>query len=87
VLYSSHPHNALDMKLYFTLGYHLEANGQTEHTNQILEQFLRIYCNYQQSNWLQLLPLAEFVYNNMLLSTTGISPFYANKSYHPKMQL
>jgi len=31
--------------------------------------------------------LAEFVYNNTPSSTTGISPFYANKGYHPKMQL
>ena len=77
--------NALDIRLYFTLGYHPEADSQTEHTNQILEQFLRIYCNYQQSDWSQLLPLAEFVYNNMPLSTTGVSPFYENKGYHPKM--
>ena len=79
--------NALDMRLHFTSGYHLEADGQTEHTNQTLEQFLRIYCNYQQSDWLQLLPLAEFVYNNTPSSTTGVSLFYANKGYHPKMQL
>jgi len=40
--------NALDMRLHFTSGYHPEADSQTEHTNQTLEQFLRIYCNYQQ---------------------------------------
>ena len=79
--------NALDMRLHFTSGYHLEADSQTEHTNQTLEQFLRIYCNYQQSDWSRLLPLAEFVYNNMLSSTTDVFPFYANKGYHPKMQL
>jgi len=79
--------NALDMKLHFTSGYHLEADGQTKHTNQTLEQFLRIYCNYQQSDWSRLLPLAEFVYNNTPSSTTGVSPFYANKGYHPKMHL
>jgi len=79
--------NVLDIRLYFTSGYHLEADSQTEHTNQTLKQFLRIYCNYQQSDWSRLLPLAEFVYNNMPSSTTGVSPFYANKGYHPKMQL
>ena len=79
--------NALDMRLHFTSGYHLEANGQTEHTNQTLEQFLRINYNYQQSDWSRLLPLAEFIDNNMPSSTTGVSPFYANKGYHPKMQL
>jgi len=75
--------SALNMKLHFTLGYHPEANGQTEHTNQTLEQFLRIYCNYQQSDWSRLLPLAKFTYNNTPSSTTGISPFFANKGYHP----
>ena len=37
---------ALDMRLYFTSGYHLEANGQAERTNQTLEQYLCVYCNY-----------------------------------------
>jgi len=37
---------ALDMRLHFTSKYHLEANGQAERTNQTLEQYLHIYCNY-----------------------------------------
>src|SRR5467141_3941898 len=48
----------LDMKLHFTSGYHPEGDGQTERTNQTLEQYLRIYCNYQQDNWKGLLPLS-----------------------------
>ena len=55
---------ALDMRLHFTSGYHPEGDGQTERTNQTLEQYLWSYCNYQQDNWSELLPLAEFVYNN-----------------------
>jgi IS30 family transposase len=31
---------ALNMKLHFTSGYHLEGDGQTEHVNQTLEQYL-----------------------------------------------
>lgn len=38
---------ALQMKLHYTSGYHPEADGQTERTNQTLEQYLRTYCNYQ----------------------------------------
>jgi len=38
--------NILEIKLYFTSGYHSEANSQTKCTNQTLKQFLRIYCNY-----------------------------------------
>src|SRR5882724_1449073 len=63
---------ALDMKLHFTSGYHPEGDGQTERTNQTLEQYLRVYCNYQQDNWSELLPLAEFAYNNTPSATTGI---------------
>jgi len=37
---------ALNMWLHFTSGYHLEGDGQTECMNQILEQYLHIYCNY-----------------------------------------
>jgi len=76
---------ALDMKLHFTSGYHPEGDGQTERTNQTLEQYLRVYCNYQQDNWSELLPLAEFAYNNTPSATTGITPFFANKGYHPNL--
>src|SRR5882724_1682485 len=73
---------ALDMKLHFTSRYYPEGDGQTKQTNQTLEQYLRVYCNYQQDNWSELLPLAEFAYNNTLSATTGITPFFANKGYH-----
>jgi len=70
------------VKLHFTSGYHPEGDRQTEWVNQTLEQYLRAYCNYQQDNWSELLPLAEFVYNNAPSETTGVSPFFANKGYH-----
>jgi len=73
------------MRLHFTNGYHPEANGQAKQTNQTLEQYLRVYCNYQQDNWSELLPLAEFAYNNAPSTTTGVSPFFANKGYHPNL--
>jgi len=73
------------MKLHFTSGYHPEGDGQTERTNQTLEQYIRVYCNYQQDNWSGLLPLAEFAYNNTPSATTGVIPFFANKGYHPNL--
>jgi len=75
------------MRLHFTSGYHPEANGQAEQTNQILKQYFRVYCNYQQDNWSELLPLAEFAYNNAPSTTTGVSPFFANKGYHPNLSM
>jgi hypothetical protein len=48
-----------------------------------------VYCNYQQ-DWSDLLPLAEFAYNNAPSATTSLSPFYANKAnlaVHPERDL
>ena len=78
---------ALNMKLHFTSSYHPEGDGQTECINQTLEQYLCIYCNYQHSNWSDLLLLAEFTYNKPLNVTTGVSPFFANKGYNPNLSV
>jgi transposase InsO family protein len=75
----------LRMRLHFTSGHHPSANGQVERINTTLEQFLRIYCNYQQDNWSKLLPLAGFAYNNAPHASTGVSPFFATKGYDPLM--
>jgi len=69
------------------LGYHPEGDGQTERVNQTLEQYLRCYCNYQQDNWSTLLLITEFAYNNTLNKTTSEVPFFANKGYHPTIEV
>jgi hypothetical protein len=44
--------------------YHLQTDGQSERTNQWLEQYLRIYGNFQQDDWVSWLPVAQFVHNS-----------------------
>jgi hypothetical protein len=61
-------------------------DSQTERQNQTMEQYLRAFCNYEQDNWVQLLPLAEFAYNNSIHHYTLMTPIWANYSYHPTMQ-
>ena len=75
----------LNIWLHFTSDYHPEGDGQTERMNQTLEQYLCVYCNYQQDNWSELLPLMELAYNNALSITTSVSSFFANKRYHPNI--
>jgi transposase InsO family protein len=65
--------------------YHPQTNGQTERTNQTIEQYLRHYINYRQDDWAEFLPLAQFAYNNAMHSTTKETPFFANYGYHPTL--
>ena len=55
--------------------YHPQTNGQSERTNQWLEQYLRIYGNARQDDWHQYLPLAQFVHNSWPNETTKKAPF------------
>uniref|UniRef100_A0A670ZKL6 Gypsy retrotransposon integrase-like protein 1 n=1 Tax=Pseudonaja textilis TaxID=8673 RepID=A0A670ZKL6_PSETE len=55
--------------------HHPQTNGACERTNGVLEQYLRCYINYQQDNWVDLLPFAEVAYNNSVHSSTGFTPF------------
>jgi hypothetical protein len=73
----------LNVDLRFSTAFHPETDGSTEVVNQVLEQYLRIFCSYKQSDWSSLLPLAEFTYNNSVNSTTNMTPFFANNGLHP----
>ena len=66
--------------------FHPQTDGQTESQNQTMEQYLRAFCNYQQDNWVELLPLAELAYNTTIHASTRMTPFWANYHYHPVMQ-
>jgi hypothetical protein len=55
--------------------YHPETDGQTERTNQILEDMLCMYVMDQQKCWEEFLPLVEFTYNNSYQSTIKMAPF------------
>jgi hypothetical protein len=57
------------------MAYHPQTDGQSERTNQWLEQYLWIYSNYQQDDWARWLPLVQFVHNAWPSSTTGKTPF------------
>src|SRR5271154_7056416 len=45
----------LGIKSNLSTAYHPETDGQTERVNQVLEQYLRFYINYQQDDWVSLL--------------------------------
>jgi len=67
-----------------TAYYHPRTDGQSERTNQWLEQYLRFWVNERQDNWHAYLPLAEFIHNNWPNKTTGESPFFVLYGFNPR---
>jgi len=63
-----------------------QTDGQTKRQNQTMEQFLRAFSNYEQDNWDELLPLADFAYNNSVHASTRMRPFWAMYHRNPEMQ-
>jgi hypothetical protein len=53
--------------------------------NKSIAQYLRHYVSFTQKNWAEYLPLAEFAMRNTVNASTGISPFFANNGYHPRL--
>jgi transposase InsO family protein len=64
--------------------FHPHTDGQTEYLNQTIESCLRSFVNHEQDDWLNLLPMAEFAYNNSVTTTTGLLLFYMNFGFHPR---
>ncbi|THG99573.1 hypothetical protein EW145_g7239 [Phellinidium pouzarii] len=76
-------YNLLHIEGNPSMAYHPQMDGQMEHVNQELEQYLQLYVNHCQTDWADWLSLAEFTYNNHEHSATKMSPFYANTGVHP----
>src|SRR5437660_1202828 len=76
----------LSIKRRLSTAFHPQTDGRTERVNQTLETYLRTFINYDhdQDDWNQLLPHAEFAYNNSYTVSIKMTPFYANYGYHPK---
>jgi transposase InsO family protein len=57
-------HESLDTRLNFSSAYHPQTDGQTERTNQVLEDMLRACALQHGSSWDKSLPYAEFSYTS-----------------------
>ncbi|WVZ70475.1 LOW QUALITY PROTEIN: hypothetical protein U9M48_019140 [Paspalum notatum var. saurae] len=70
-------HESMGTKLNFSSAYHPQTDGQTERTNQILEDMLRACAIQYGASWDKSLPYAEFSYNNSYQASIKMSPFQA----------
>jgi len=77
--------NLLGIQMKLSTAYYPQTDGQTERINQELEQYLRVFIDHRQEQWLDWLGIAEFAYNNKIHTATKISPFKANYGQDPRM--
>jgi hypothetical protein len=70
-------HESMDTKLNFSSAYHPQIDGQTERTNQILEDMLKAYALKYRKSWDNILPYAEFSYNNSYQASIEMALFEA----------
>jgi Chromo (CHRromatin Organisation MOdifier) domain len=52
-----------------------------------MEQYVRIYTNYQQTDWTAWLLLAQYVHNSWTSSTTKKTPFDLLMGYTPRLHI
>jgi hypothetical protein len=76
-------HLSIDYRL--STSFHPQTDEQTERQNERMEKYLRAFATYKQDNWVDLLRLAEFAYNNLVHVTTRLTPFFVNYGHHPEM--
>jgi len=50
-----------------------------------LKQYLRVFIDHRQEQWLDWLGTVEFIYNNKIHMATKIPPFKANCGQDPRM--
>ena len=75
----------LDITQNISTAYHPQTDGASERTNQSLEQYLRIFCGTQQTNWHTWLPLSQYTKNSWPSATTKKPPFDPLIGYTPNI--
>ena len=73
----------LGIRQALSTAYHPRTDGQSERTNQTLEQVLRSYVLTTQRDWYSGLSSTEMAVNGSVAKATGVSPFFANYGFDP----
>jgi len=65
--------------------FHPQIHGQTDQMNAGVVQYLRVFVNHQQYDWVQLLPLVEFAANNGASEAIKCTQFFVVQGVDPRM--
>lgn len=66
--------HALGVQQNLSMAFHPRTNGQTEHMNTWIEQYLRPWIANSPHGWANVLPIAEFAHNSWRHNATKASP-------------
>lgn len=67
--------------------HHPETDGCSEITNRMIENFLRCFCDQNQTKSNDVLTAAKFSYNSAKIAHLNISPFDLDLGWVPKSPL
>ena len=66
--------NSITATVELSTAYHQQSDGQSERKIQELRAYMRHYLDYEQTNWLELTPMAQYAINDAKSVTTGETP-------------
>jgi hypothetical protein len=66
------------------MAYHPQTDGQSKKTSQHVKTALQIYCNYQQNDWAQWLPIVQYEINARPLAMTKQMPYELWMGFIPR---
>ena len=75
----------LGIKKMLSTTFYPQTDGQSERQNSTIEADLRVFLKLEQDNWVKLLPMVEFAYNNAKNANIGQTSFKLNCGYHPRV--
>jgi transposase InsO family protein len=74
-------HDLMGTTLSMSTAYHPQSNGKTERANRTINSIMRHFVNEEQTDWANMLPMAQFAINSTVSEVTGNSPFELNRGY------
>ena len=70
------------IKRWLFIAFYPQIDGQTKRQNNTMETYLQTFINFEQNNWVKLLPMAKFAYNNAKNTSTSHTFFELNCGYY-----
>jgi len=68
-----------------SMAFHPETDGLSENSNKMVVRYLCGFATYNQANWDDYLPLAEYAYNSSVHRSTKQTPFDLDLGYEPRL--